>query len=331
MDPLATPGFFPMRIDAQRNTMLFVQMSKESLRQSVFLDRRAALAGRRTLLAEIPKLRSRRPECPLHMIVHGAFCGSTLLARYFEQLPHCLVLKEPNILGQLSGLKNSKTADLWDDWFTVSMTLLSRGFPSDVAVVIKTPDLSNWMCDLYLDYRQTTRIIFLHSSLRIFLLQALKVDHRRLWIREHIRFLGGRFADVPFLSNIALAELTDGQRAAAMWLMNSFFCSRLLARADHHRVLVMDADDFISRPELTFFAAAEFLGLLEDQQIRAAIEHIAPIRNHSKDADLAYDASTRATEIVEADSAYGHEVRQAMSWADQVSSGWVNRGPFPVK
>ena len=51
-DPLATPDFFPMQIDAQRNSILFVQMSRQSFKQSVFLDRRAVRAGRTTLSTE---------------------------------------------------------------------------------------------------------------------------------------------------------------------------------------------------------------------------------------------------------------------------------------
>src|SRR5512143_2259517 len=160
-DPLATPAFFPSRIDAQRNTMLFVQTSRESLRQSTFFDQRAILSGRRTLLADIPRLRDRQPQCPLHFIFHGAFCGSTLLARYFEHLPHCLVLKEPAILGQLATTRSSYAADLWDEWLAVSLAMLARGFPSDTAVLVKAPDMANELAEVILDRSAATRIIFL--------------------------------------------------------------------------------------------------------------------------------------------------------------------------
>jgi hypothetical protein len=330
-DPLATPEFFPMRIDEQRNTMFFVQMSKVSFRNSVFLDKRAVLAGRRTLLAEIPKLRSRRPQCPLHVILHGAFCGSTLLARYFEQLPHCLVLKEPSIIGRLATTKTGGPAALWDEWLDVSMAMLARRFPGDVAVVIKAPDMSNWMGDAFLDRAPKTRVIFLHSSLKRFLLQTLKDKDRRKWLREHTVHLKAGFARVPFLSDGAPLDWTDGQCAAAMWLLNSFLCSTLLARPDHDRVLVLDGDALISAARAKFFEAASFLQLLDDEKNRSAVEHFSPITTHAKDMNLAYESSMRAADIAHAEAVYGDEVREAMSWAQSVSSGWLWRSPFPVE
>ncbi len=90
-DPLATPDFFPTNIDAERQIIQFTQMSKDSYRQSTFLDRRIVRAGATTLMAEIPKLITRQTMQPLHFILHVAFCGSTLLARYLETVPRCLV------------------------------------------------------------------------------------------------------------------------------------------------------------------------------------------------------------------------------------------------
>src|SRR5690242_11238258 len=106
-DILATPDFFPMKIDRARDELFFIRMSRESFRQSAFLDRRAVRATPDVVSVSLAELRAAspqlRPECPLHVILHTAFCGSTLLARYLEQLPHCLVLKEPALLGRIQG------------------------------------------------------------------------------------------------------------------------------------------------------------------------------------------------------------------------------------
>ena len=238
-DPLATPDFFPTKIDVRRNIIEFALMSRDTFRRSAFLDRRIVRAGRTTLMAEIPKLLTRQAGQPLQFILHVAFCGSTLLARYLETLPHCLVLKEPGVLGQLSTLKNTipTPADrqLWAKWFSVTMALLSRGYPEDLAVVIKAGDICNWMGSLFLNYNESTKIVFLFIPLPTFLLQALKADHRRQWIREHMQVLRWSMAKVPFLSEISAADLKDGQCAAAMWLLNAFICHSLLQRPDPHR------------------------------------------------------------------------------------------------
>ena len=315
-DPLATPDFFPMKIDAERNTILFVQMSRESFRQSSFLDRRAFRAGRTTLLAPIPKLLTRRAERMTHYILHGAFCGSTLLGRYLEELPHCFVLKEPGVLSQLSQLRNNTPGvgepDAWGDWFRVTLALLARAYPSDVTVIIKVPDLCNWMGNLLLDHEERTKVVFLFSPLRVFLLQILKVEHRRRWLREHMQQLRRPMTQVPFLSELVAADLTDDQCAAVMWLLNSFLCSSLLARPDSHRVLVLNGEKLISDPNECVLSVTDFLNLINDDTDRTALEMLRPLSYHSKDADLPYDAATRAVEL-----------------ADAVSSGWLSKVHSP--
>jgi hypothetical protein len=216
-------------------------MSRETFRESTFLDRSTVRAGPTTLIAEMPKLLTRQAKLPLQFILHVGYCGSTLLTRYLETLPHCRVLREPDVLGQLLSLKDriptAASDRQWAEWFTVVMALLSRDYPKDRAVVIKTGDI-NWMGSLFVDHNDTTKIVFLFP-LRTFLLQVLKVDHRRQWLREHIQTLRWSMARVPFLSEISLVDLTDGQRAAAMWLSNAFICRSLLERPDSHRILVL--------------------------------------------------------------------------------------------
>ena len=332
-DPLATPDFFPMKIDSRRNTVLFVQMSRESFRQSAFLDQTIILSGKTTVSAAIPKLLHRKAELPMHFILHTGFCGSTLLARYFEELPRCLVLKEPMVLGELSTLRNDATPgyepESWHDWFQVTFALLARGYPTNDTVIVKAPDC-NWMGNLLLDHDARTKVIFLAVSLKVFLLQILKVEYRRQWLRDHMRQQQRPMAQVPFLSATVGTELTDGQSAAAMWLMNSFLCHSLLTRPDAHRVLVMNGEELISQPQPTVRAAAEFFGLGDDQVSAIAINMLRPSSQHSKDDQQPYDATTRAADLADAEARHGREMRDALAWARSVSSGWLAECPFPL-
>lgn len=154
----------------QHNSILFVQMSRQSFKQSVFLDRRAVRAGKTTLSIEIPKPTGRQAERPMHFILHGAFCGSTLLARYLETLPNCLVLKEPSVLFQLSRLRDSSPAEAepspWHDRLRVTLALLARGYPGDRAVSIKASDRCSWMGNLLLDHDASTKVIFVSAPLK---------------------------------------------------------------------------------------------------------------------------------------------------------------------
>jgi hypothetical protein len=335
-DPLATPDFFPMAVNPQRNTLVFSSMSRDTLIQSPCLDRQyTALASNTILTAEIPKLLTRRPQRPLQFILHSAFCGSTLLARHFEELPHCLVLKEPQVLGQIASLKDQKRApgnrDLWADWFQVVFAMLARGYPSDNAVVVKASSICNSLGNALLDHDGKTKIVFLYSCLRTFLLQVLKSADRRRWLGEHIGFLAGPMAQVPFLSATDAANLTDGQLASAMWLVNSFLCRSLLARPDSHRILTLDGETLVSRPRETVLAAADFLGLIADDASRAALENLQPSLRHAKDARLAYGADARAAELADAETRCGGEVSAAMAWAGNVAADWLPHSPFPIE
>ena len=334
-DPLATPDFFPTNLDVKRNVIKFDQMSREAFRESLFLDRQIVRAGKTTLMAEMPKLSTRPARLPLQFILHVAFCGSTLLARYLETLPHCLVLKEPGVLSQLSLMENRiSTADdprSWGEWFKVTMALLSRGYPEHHAVVIKAADMCNWMGSLFLDHNEETKIVFLFIPLRMFLLQTLKVDHRRRWLREHMQVLRRSMARVPFLVEVDVADLTDGRCAAAMWLTNAYLCRSLLERPNSHHVLVLSGDRLISQPGEGVFAAADHLGLLPDESSRNAIRELRPLSHHSKDEQLAYDASTWTAELADVEARHGIEVDAAMSWAVAASSGWLAASPFPLE
>jgi hypothetical protein len=212
------------------------------------------------------------------------------------------------------------------------LTLLARRYPTDDAVIVKAaPDLCNWMGNLLLDHDADTRIIFLHAPLRVFLLQILRREGRRHMARKNLQSLSQPMAQVPFLSAIAVSDLTDGQCAAAMWLLHSFLCGSLLTRPDSHRVLALNGEGVISDPKQTVWAAADFLGLAGGKANHAALEMVRPSSQHAKFGQVhAYDAITRAADLADAEVRYEGEVQAALSWASTMSSGWLAESPFPV-
>jgi len=322
-----------MTLNVQRNTLQFVSVSRESLRQSPFLDvPNTVFASNATLRADIASLLARKPRCPLQFVLHTGYCGSTLLARYLEKLPQCLVLKEPEILGQISALKGAapNEPELWHDWFRVVYAMLARPYPSDQSVVVKASSTCNWIGHSLLDHDESLKIVFLFSSLRTFLLQVLKSDQRRHWLRQHMNFLRDPLMQVPFLKNFSAENLTDAQCASTMWMINSSLCQSLLERADSHRVLALNSADLMTRPEISVVAAADFLGLINDDADRRALADLQLLAFHSKDDTLPYDAIQRGKELEDAEWQFGTEVDSAMSWADDVSAGCLRRSPFPI-
>lgn len=336
----ATPDLLPAAIDFPRDTMTFIPMSRESFRRHSFLDSRFVRPGPRSFsigLAELLSACSEARPLPLHFILHGAFCGSTLMARHLEELPHCFVLKEPGLLAQLARLKRGAFDPVpfepssWADWFKVTMALAARGYPGDVAVIIKPNDVGNWMGHLLLDHDERTRIIFLASPLQSFLLSVLKQGDRRQWARGRIRQLAGFLVQMPGLNDLAADDLDDGQCAAVLWLLNSFLCSSLQERPDADRIRALNSEDLIGSPRETLREAAEFFGLTRDEANRTALTALRPLDYSAKFPDVAYDSKMRDSDRADAERRFGAEAEAAISWAEQVGSGWLSRSSFPIR
>jgi len=146
-----------------------------------------------------------------------------------------------------------------------------------------------------------------------------------------MEFLARPRSQVPFLVDLEAENLTDGQRAATMWLLNSFLCGSLLERPDSKRVRVLNGENLISQPEETAAGAADFLGLLDDEANLVAVDGLRPSAYHAKNSRLPYYAAMRAPELADAEARCGGEVEAAMSWASAVSAGWLRQSPFPME
>src|SRR5215471_9372434 len=123
-DLFTSPDLYPLILDVERNALTFLRMSPESYRDSVFLDLRAqpAEAGKYTIRVDdllLAAARSSPVPKRVHYILNSAYCCSTLLARYFELLPTCFVLKEPPLLAQVATI-TSLPRRRWHELFELS-------------------------------------------------------------------------------------------------------------------------------------------------------------------------------------------------------------------
>jgi hypothetical protein len=344
---LETPDLLPQQIDLVRKTVLFFQMSRDRYRRSSFLDHRAIRSEPGIYSANLSDLTSRvllrKTPRRMHYILHGGFCCSTLLARYFEAMPGNFVLKEPALLTQLSTFKlftsgvsddfadfQDEIATDWHNWLHMSAVLLGRTYETDDVTIIKANDLCNWMGELLLAADSRTKILFVSSPLRVFVLSVLKFNRRRLWIRNRFRSLANCFAKVPFLANITMQNLDDETCAAAVWLLNSFLCGSLLSATESHRVLAIGSESIVSQPRETLLAAMEFLELAFDEARRVALSTLTPFLHHSKDLDLRYDGASRAIDLQNAGARFGSQADKAVSWATYVASAWISKCPFSI-
>jgi hypothetical protein len=315
---LSSPELYPVNIELQKGKMAFVRMSRETYRNSVFLDTRTQHLGREIYEIRLDDILLRAAGTPTcarrtHYIFHPTFSCSTLLARYFELIPGCFVLKEPSLLTQLALISKEAVRE-WDQILQVSLRLLTRTYQPDELVIIKAHEPCNVLAETLLEQDQNATATFLITPLRQFVLSVLKSEFRRNWVRTRIPAVAIA-AECAALAQQRAENLTDGQAAAFLWLVNRFLCGRLCATRCCSRVYCLEADRLISSPKTALGQMMRNCGLaLEEAQIDMMIGHPS-IQRHAKDTSRQYGANQRRLEMAELERRFAVEADLAVEWA----------------
>jgi hypothetical protein len=317
-----SPEWCPLVIDYHRQILTFVQLSPERYQEYVFLSIDEAL--RRDLdfrdlhLDDVLLAAASTPPAKprVHYVLHTAYCCSTLLARYFELLPGCVVLKEPQLLAQVA--LSQGLVPRWQDSFDTAVRLLSRIYDEKGTAVMKTHVPCNTLAQRLLEENVNATITYLIPQLRSFLLAALKMKSRR----ERIRSWNGHVARIgskpPQLSGFNPDNLTDGEAAAYWWLWNRFLAEELCSQTYGPRVLVLNADQVSDSPRQTIGLLAALCGLeLDDCRLDSLANH-PRIRQHSKDPSRPYDVEERCLDMAELEKNWGVEADAAMAWVSSI-------------
>jgi hypothetical protein len=312
-----SPEYYPLRVDFHKRAVTFVRMSRETYRESVFLDARTRhLGAMHTLRLDDVLLsidRGRNP-LPVTYILHPAFCCSTLLARYFELLASCLVLKEPLLLTQVA-LSSYQPSPQWLELFDCSVQLLSRGYCETERVIIKAHEPCNVLGRKLLQSNKQATVIFLMTPQRHFMLSVLKSSERRAWVRSRVSEVLANGAAASGWDDVRPSTLTDTQAAAFMWTINNSLRGQLAAAPERARVFLLDSDQLVDDPGETLGVIARSCQLsLDDKQIAWMVGHPSTGK-YSKNVSRSYDAKTRRQEIAQLEEQFGADVDEGAEWA----------------
>lgn len=345
VQPISRPGlssavpdcsFYPVQIDLTRRTLQFARISREVYRSEGFLTPRAGDLGRGffsfnlddLLLAGAPL---RPPGARIHFILISAFCCSTLLARYFDLVPGCHVLREPGLLGQLSNLRGSKTfagpwrVEEWPQLAEMGMGLLARTFEPGETVVIKAADITNIMADWLADWHPEGRFVLLSVPLRLFILSVLKNRGRRAWARQRARFWRHQARMEGLLPDSDVARLDDARRAAYLWLATELYWGRLRRRIARARTLAVDGDEVSNAPAQTVARLGEFFEVPIPKHLPEEIESSRTASRHAKEPGRAYGAAQRQSDISRWEIEFGAQADAAVEWAMRLAGPGVVR------
>jgi hypothetical protein len=342
----SSPTWYPVELDLGRNRLSFLRLSREDYAKATFLEIRQ-LQRHETCKLNIDDLllysyRASEKPAPIQYILHGAFCCSTLLARYLDLLPRPFALREPGILATIAGLGSPHTpararlnriygsgaAARWEELFVLCMRLLGRTYADNDVVVIKVNDLCNAFGHVLLERDPESKTVFLATNLRTFLLSTLKTEKRREWVEQRVKRTKLHPISFPPLVAINVDALNAAERSAYLWLFNQMLCHDLLRRWSCKRVLPLNGDIVAEAPSEALRSVTDFWGwpVEEDQMTRVLADPMASNYSKFKGETYAYDASARRKDLTRWEELFHEEAEQGIAWATMVtgssSLGW---------
>jgi hypothetical protein len=306
------------RYDESADSIQFRFVPRDAQREMTFLtdfeigDAPLAVYSRADCLAAV---REQPAETP-RLILHSAYCCSTLVARAFDLDGTSFGLKEPQILNDVVGLKMRRgdprqVAAALD----IALLLLARPLGPGEINVVKPSNLINPLLPLILAMRPDARGLLLHAPLETFLGSIARKDiEGRAWVRELMWMLiqlgqAERFG----LSSEDLYRQTDLQVGALGWLAQQALFADAAER--HTGFRTIDSEMLMARPAESLNALASMFDIeLDAERVTAG----PAFRTHSKDRGE-YSPEQRNEERERGATVYAREISMVTDWTRQLA------------
>ncbi|HEX9946865.1 MAG TPA: hypothetical protein VGA98_04925 [Allosphingosinicella sp.] len=282
------------------NSAIFVPMDRAAYHRSIFLDHRVSPAANRAMRLPLTALTGEAPRpSATGWIFHVAHCGSTLLARALDDPDLNLVLREPLALRQLAITGHRERLSL-------TAAMLSKRYREDLPTIVKANVPVNFLLPDIVALDPDARAIFLHSSLRDYLLAILRDENHRSWLQRVTAQLSLYLGD--------LSNLSDAERCAALWLAQMRAFTGAISLMPNARAL--NSEVFFAKPGPVLKAAAAHFGVpMDDSAIEAIVE--GPLfATYSKNPELPFDNEARLARRAEVEESLAPELAQGEAWIE---------------
>ena len=326
------PGAFLQQLDSVQRRALFVRLSEADLRTASFLDERLGLQGREgfwipldTLLgvsaAIAPKV-----AAP-HYIFHIGHCGSTLISRLLDKCDGVLGLREPLVLRELAATQQELESPLsrvsvkeWDALCTASLNVLARAFSPGQHALIKATSNCNNLIGKALDHDPASRAILLYIPLESYLATMLKAQGGGLDALHsapaRLRFLH----QVLGVEAPRLHELDPAEVLAMGWLAEmTRFRQAKAADAGEGRIMLLDFEQWLARPDELLEAARRHLGLGASAAGDVPVVQWPEMRAYAKSPGHAYSPADRVHDLDLSRRKFAREISIGMHFAERMA------------
>lgn len=309
--------------------LYFVQVDDDLLEQAVFVSpqwfsTRPAIGFP---LAEIAAHTKDLPQAgPKGIILHTAFCCSTLFARCLQTPGHVRVLRE---LPLYSGLARAKSMLLakqrgsapWRQLLELSAELSHRSFPGESATLNKPGNVFLGAAGDFLACATDCRGVILHGNLPDFLVSCLKKieSGSRPWLEMLHSLQPDR--DTIVRSGLDLARAHPAQFAAVIWHVQMQMIRTLSQQTCAPRLRHISAEAFLAHPRAAVAAARAWMTPDVDAPVPESVFERELHRN-AKDPKNAFDSAQRKREAVLSKHQFEALIRDTLTWSEQVFGPW---------
>ena len=314
------PSAYIYDLQIEKDRALLMPMQRDDFRASPFLDQRIHHSTDKLSACSIRRLvqvLSGLPVSgrPINFIFHGAFCGSTHLARCLDIDGRSLSYREPLSLHRLAMFKRRQPGQqqTGDALLRLVVRLLSRTFSDDEVALVKPSDTCNNLMPDLMAMQESSRALLVYADLRTFICAILKRKLRREWAHSTLARAVHDAGDFPDLPIIDHTGLDDAQAAAYIWIVNMYQFLHLLEGVDG-RVATLDFARYREDPTNTLAGVAAHFALGLDETGIQGILHSDRYRQDSKLSAESYDSAARERDAESISRDYSAQISQAMDW-----------------
>ena len=321
---LTSPDWLLAGFDEGRELFQFARVSRQTYRDSSFLDHRIKPLPERVATATgsevdltLGKLAGRRAA----YVFHTAFCASTLLALCLDHPGRTLVLREPKVLARLGALLRDTPSSGSVQMGLLKQRvfgLLDRSYAGE-AVVIKPSNFANSLVQDVLDERSGAgaqhQCLLLSNGLRNLIISILKNEPEA---RERMPvFLEALLRDSDYLEHAGLPPVESLdllQQSAVFWHCQRHFFQCIKCPSGTRQLLPVSMETFLVRPLDTLVAINEFLQLGLSEELLIEVVERGEFRRHSK-TGAGYGPEQQLLEAQAIAQRHDAEICRTLKWA----------------
>ncbi|MEP4485259.1 MAG: hypothetical protein ABJ013_06510 [Halioglobus sp.] len=325
---LSSPDWLLSGVNSEREAFIFTNVHRRSLDAMAFHDGRTPLRQKvNSVTVDFEDALNwqrgyARPDSPLQLINHTAFCGSTLLSRMLATAPEVACYREPQVLVELADLKAcghslSHEPAFWGEIVHFSLQQFTQAWEGQSAAVLKP---SNWANTLLSDItlRMPVRAVLMTCDIEDYLLAHLRGGRERiafsLRLLNHMALcsqnLQGRIDTLEEqypngLSNILHLLALNLQAQQELLVGHS--------QLNEWDTMELTKHALLNQPVTSIIHTASALGLKSNWYSSTRLKEITRV-NAKVDVQSGYSASEESLQNSWLSREYDLEIRAACDW-----------------